>query len=97
MAFTILNCLSIDVCIIEVLDTQGTLLFCYLGTSKKDDGYVLFQGDIRLKRSEMSLLFSKTKSKRTKRAVLKYFKGNRWPKNGLIYDLHPSLSSKYKI
>ncbi|CAB3999533.1 Hypothetical predicted protein [Paramuricea clavata] len=66
---------------------------CYAGTSKKDDGYVLFQGDIRLKRSEAQLLFSKAKSKRSKRAVLKHFKGNRWPKNGLVYELHSSLST----
>ncbi|XP_028402112.1 zinc metalloproteinase nas-6-like isoform X2 [Dendronephthya gigantea] len=64
------------------------------GNSKKDDGYVLFQGDIRLKRSEVEQLFNKTKGKRSRRAVLKYFKGNRWPKNGLVYDLHPSLSYK---
>lgn len=48
-----------------------------------------------MRKSQAQLLMRKTKGKRTKRAVLKYFKGNRWPKNGLVYELHATLNSKY--
>ena len=45
----------------------------------KEDAVRLFSGNDR----------------RQRRAAIKKFRGNRWPRNSLYYKLHPSLSGKY--